>query len=200
MAEALIEEARRELVRTFEVLARMYGYQPGRVAGEPTREEPEALDPQQLLERLEEFRKFCEVDLSLQSRTVEGYVGRVKMFLQWCRASDMPASPSAIREFLSQYEAANSRANYLKAFRRFFRDFLGREDIIRHSIEEHLLLAAEDILGTDYIINIIGRAGGDAKGAWNSLGKEEQRRVFRYLIARPDAAERLPANGDHQRK
>jgi len=131
MAEALIEEARRELVRTFEVLARRYGYTPERVAAEPAREEPEALDPQELLGRLEDFRKFCEVDLSLQRRTVEGYVGRVRVFLQWCRASGMPASTEAVREFLSHYEAANSRANYLKAFRRFFRDFLGREDIIK---------------------------------------------------------------------
>jgi len=67
---------------------------------------------------------------------------------------------------------------------------MGREDIIKHSIEEHLLLVAEDILGTDYIINMIRRAGGDAKRAWNSLGKEKQHRVFRYLIAQPDAAER----------
>ena len=67
---------------------------------------------------------------------------------------------------------------------------MGREDIIKHSIEEHLLLVAEDILGTDHIINMIRRTGGDAKRAWNSLGKEEQHRVFRYLIAQPDAAER----------
>jgi len=67
---------------------------------------------------------------------------------------------------------------------------MNREDIIKHSIEEHLLLVAKDALGADYIANTIRGAGGDAKRAWNSLSKEEQHRVFRYLIAQPDVVER----------
>jgi len=130
MVEPLVEEFHRELVRTFEVLARRYGYTPEeRRPQQPGDTEP--LDPQQLLSRLGEFRKFCRVDLSLAERTVEDHVDRVERFLGWCRDSGVPVSPSAIREFLSQYEAANSRANYIKAFRRFFRDFLDRPDIIK---------------------------------------------------------------------
>jgi len=130
MAEALVEEFHRELVRTFKVLAEMYGYQ----AEEPRPRQPEAgapLDPQQLLERLGDFEKFCRVDLALAERTVENHIWRVEQFLRWCRNAGVEVSQEAVRDFLSQYEAANNRANYLKAFRRFFRDFLGRPDIIK---------------------------------------------------------------------
>ena len=42
------------------------------------------LDPERLLEQLEEFWRFCEVDLSLDYRTVRGHYMNVRAFLRWC--------------------------------------------------------------------------------------------------------------------
>jgi len=89
------------------------------------------LDPERLLEQLEEFWRFCEVDLSLDYRTVRGHYMNVRAFLRWCVREGRSVDRRAIRDFLSMYKAVSTRGNYVKSLRRFFRDFLDREDLVR---------------------------------------------------------------------
>lgn len=68
---------------------------------------------------------------------------------------------------------------------------LDREDLARHTIEEHLLTAAEEVLGIDIVREHIRRVKGDPKLAWSGLGKETQLRVMTELRERRDLVEEV---------
>jgi len=92
---------------------------------------PHALKAPNLDETLERFKQFCIVDLSLSEATAEDHhVPEIKRFFGWL--GDREVSTDAIRDYLAEFKdlSASTRANVLKAFRRFFRDYLGRGDLV----------------------------------------------------------------------
>jgi len=82
------------------------------------------------IEILERFKQFCTVDLSLSEVTAYDHLWQIKRFLKWL--GDREPSTDMIRNYLAEFKdsSASTRANILKAFRRFFRDFLGRGEIV----------------------------------------------------------------------
>ncbi|MDI6820030.1 MAG: tyrosine-type recombinase/integrase [Candidatus Hodarchaeaceae archaeon] len=79
---------------------------------------------------LEKFKKFCTIDLSLSEATAQDHCREIKRFLRWLNGAEV--STDVIRDYLAGFKdsSASTRANILKAFRRFFRDFLGRGEIV----------------------------------------------------------------------
>jgi integrase len=74
--------------------------------------------------------QFCTVDLSLTKKTARAHHRQVKRFLAWL--NDAEVTRESIRAYLENFtcNAPSTRANILKAFRRFFRDFLGRGELV----------------------------------------------------------------------
>ncbi len=78
---------------------------------------------------LTDFREFCEVDLQLSGLTVRGHVRQIKRFLKHVKKF----AHEDIRSFLAEFKdrSPNTYANVLKSLRVFFRDFLGRPDLVK---------------------------------------------------------------------
>jgi len=79
---------------------------------------------------LTDFRKFCTVDLSLSESTAYDHLRQIRRFLNWIGEGEI--STERIRDYLDSLKerAASTRANAVKAFRRFFRDFLGQGELV----------------------------------------------------------------------
>jgi integrase len=78
-------------------------------------------------EDLDQFRKYLSIDLHLSARTVEGYCYTIRRYSK----ANQDHTVEGIREFLSSIrEKEGAYANYIKAFRRFFRDFKDRPDLV----------------------------------------------------------------------
>ena len=77
-----------------------------------------------------DFEKFCTVDLSLSEATVRDRSRQIKRFLRWMDGREI--SRESIRDYLNTFngKAALTKANVVKAFRRFFRDFLGQGELV----------------------------------------------------------------------
>jgi len=112
----------RRLVRTIVVMAPAVSFS-GKTAGPP-------LEPERLLALLDDFKRFLEVDLSLDNLTVRSHLINMRAFLRWCISEGRRVDRETLRDFLSLYRSENTRANYVKAFKRFFRDFLDRGDMV----------------------------------------------------------------------
>ena len=70
------------------------------------------------------------VDLSLSEATARDHSNEVKRFFEWL---DRELSTDTIREYLARFKdsSASTRANILKAFRRFFRDYLDNGELVK---------------------------------------------------------------------
>ena len=71
------------------------------------------------------------MDLALSDATVKNHhVPQIKRFYNWLGGKEV--TTDVIREYLKRFKgmAPSTRANVLKAFRRFFRDFLGRGELV----------------------------------------------------------------------
>jgi len=71
------------------------------------------------------------IDLSLSEATVlRHHCKQIERFFRWL--GDREVSTDVIRDYLAGFNgsAASTRANILKSFRRFFRDFLGRGELV----------------------------------------------------------------------
>jgi len=82
---------------------------------------------------LEKFKDFCRVDVNLDERTVEGYYYSARKFLGWVQMRGYETvNTDVVREYLQTYleKSKCTRANQIKAFRRFFRDYLGVPDVV----------------------------------------------------------------------
>lgn len=80
------------------------------------------------LELLDDFSKFCRVDLQLAKETVERYKGIMRCFSKWFPKDLRQATREDLRNYmLEKYSDCppNSRANIIRGFRCFYRSFLG---------------------------------------------------------------------------
>jgi integrase len=76
---------------------------------------------------LAQFRKFLSIDLHLSARTVEGYSYLIKRYSKL----NQDHTTEGIREFLSSVkDKEGAYPNYIKALRRFFRDYKKRPDLV----------------------------------------------------------------------
>ena len=80
-------------------------------------------------ELLSQFKEFCRIDRNLSERTVSennGYPFQVRRFLESIDKHPTQATAVDVRSFLSRFQdrSASTRANILKAFKVFFRDFM----------------------------------------------------------------------------
>ena len=178
--EPLVEELHRELAETFRALAEAFGPGCRPPEGRPV-EEPagpgEPLDPRELLGRLDEFRAYLAGELELEDLTVEGYSGIIRKFLRW--AGDRPVTRRLIREYkLTLREAAKAtRANFVKAARRFFRDFLGRPDLV-----EGMRMPRETALERAKKHLSIGATKEELRRFYEALLTDEGRAIFMLLL------------------
>jgi hypothetical protein len=78
------------------------------------------------LQSLGEFGKFLKVDLGLAKKTVWRYVYEMEKFFGCCEKQ--PITRVVLRDYLEPLEV-EPRNTALKAFRRFFRDFVERESL-----------------------------------------------------------------------
>jgi integrase len=92
---------------------------------------PHALKLTNLEETLDRFERFCTIDLALSDTTARKHHCReARRFLKWL--GDREVTTDVIRDYLALFKdlSASTRAHVIKCLRRFFRDFLGRPDLI----------------------------------------------------------------------
>jgi integrase len=77
---------------------------------------------------LEEFAKFCSVDLGLAPRTVDSHIDRMANVFN---AVGPVPSLEQLRSFLSTVDNPSSFNNHLKALRAYYRDFKGDDSLIK---------------------------------------------------------------------
>jgi len=180
MVEPLVEELHRELAETFRALAEAFTPGCRRPEKRPD-EQPagpgEPLDPRELLNRLDEFRAYLAGELELEDLTVEGYSGIIRKFLRW--AGDRQVTRRLIREYkLTLREAAKAtRANFVKAARRFFRDFLGRPDLV-----EGMRMPRETALERAKKHLSVGATREELRRFYEALLTDEGRAIFMLLL------------------
>jgi len=93
---------------------------------------PRGLPTSTTTDLLTKFKSFCEIDLRLSERTVDGHLWRVRRFLT---AIDKPLAritSEDIRTYLAQTinKSQSTQANVLKALKVFFRDFLRMPNVV----------------------------------------------------------------------
>jgi len=87
--------------------------------------------PHALKGTLKEFERFCTIDLALSDATVKGHhIPEMRRFFKWL--GNREVTTESIREYLEtlKEKAASTRANTLKTFRRFFRDYLKHGELV----------------------------------------------------------------------
>ena len=93
---------------------------------------PVTFDPREALEdvQLKKFREFLEVDLNRAERTVYGHVWQISRFRDWL--GDRPITRDTIRQYLLHLKQENpgEYKNSLSALKVYFRDFIGRGDLV----------------------------------------------------------------------
>jgi integrase len=82
----------------------------------------------------EKFYEFCLVDLQLTKTTAMDYIYALRKFFRWLGKKKIDSlTPEDLRKYLMLLKEGNhyTYANTLKALRRFFRDFLGLENLVK---------------------------------------------------------------------
>ena len=82
---------------------------------------------------LKRFEEFCRVDLQQADRSVRGNLWELGRFLKCIDKSPTQVTTDDLRGYLARFQSKSpsTRANVLKAFKRFFRDFLQRPDLVQ---------------------------------------------------------------------
>jgi len=92
----------------------------------------EGLSPHQAMseEGMTKFREFLEVDLQREPRTVYGHVWQLLRFREWL--GDRDVTRDVIREYLLYLKRENpgEYKNSLSALKVYFRDYVGRGDLV----------------------------------------------------------------------
>jgi len=83
-------------------------------------------------EILSKFKEFCEIDLQLMKRTVKEHVWQVRRFFKALNKAPDEINDQDIREYLTPFKEKSpaTYANVLISLRRFFRDFIGKKEVI----------------------------------------------------------------------
>jgi len=81
---------------------------------------------------LEDFKNFLTVNRQLGERTVERHILELKRLFENAKFNPLNATKSDIRNYLMMFKEvpANSYANILKTLRIFYRDYLGRLEVV----------------------------------------------------------------------
>ena len=79
---------------------------------------------------LNEFEKFCRVDLQLAERTTRDHVRQMRRFFKTVGGREL--TKQTVREYLLRFtgKSESTYANVLKSLKVFFRDFLGERWIV----------------------------------------------------------------------
>ena len=82
---------------------------------------------------LDNFKEFCKVDLQLKEGTIESLAMYARMFINFFSGDLTDVKVEDIRRFLSNFSehSPSTYRNVVKALRRFFRDFMGRPDLMQ---------------------------------------------------------------------
>ena len=81
---------------------------------------------------INEFGRFCKIDLQLTDTTIEKHLGNVRLLKKFVKKSLDSVCSDDIREFLSKYTSMSpyTYCNVLKSMKIFFRDFLKKGEIV----------------------------------------------------------------------
>jgi integrase len=81
---------------------------------------------------LKEFELFCKVDLQLADLSVKNHIREIKRFLKTTNLNPYTLTKADLRNYLSIYSEKNPYVykTVLAAIKRFFRDFLGRQEVV----------------------------------------------------------------------
>lgn len=81
---------------------------------------------------IENFTDFCRIDLQLKERTIESHVPKIESFLKFIDKDPLEADAEDLRKFLLRLKDKSSYAyaNYLKALKVFYRDYMGLPYIV----------------------------------------------------------------------
>jgi integrase len=93
---------------------------------------PRRPTPEDIPSILVEFDKFCKVDLQLADLTVKHHVREIRRFFTVTRLDPRIVGKSDVRNYLAAFSERNPYVykTVLAALKRFFRDFMGRSDVI----------------------------------------------------------------------
>ena len=82
---------------------------------------------------LDNFKEFCKVDLQLKEGTIESLAMYARIFINFLNGDLTDVKVEDIRRFLSNFSehSPSTYRNVVKALRRFFRDFMGRPDLMQ---------------------------------------------------------------------
>jgi len=103
------------------------------VGGLPASPASRGIPLHRLFEELPRFKDFLVVDLNLSGFTVESHYYAVRGFLRWAKREGYNfVSVDALRSYLKTYlgRSKYTRANLIKGFRRFFRDYLECPELV----------------------------------------------------------------------
>jgi len=80
-----------------------------------------------------EFEKFCRIDLKLAPKTASDHARQIKKFLLKVSGEPSEITREQIRDYLMSFAdcSATVYKNLLSALKRYFRDYLDREDLVR---------------------------------------------------------------------
>ncbi|RLF92550.1 hypothetical protein DRN52_07830 [Thermococci archaeon] len=115
--------------------SRRPGFEPG-ITGSGghsgTESSDERIENMENMRILEDFRDYLTVERRLGKRTVERYMLEIRKLFRKARFDPLRAKRLEIRDYLRNFidKPANSYANVLKALRIFYRDYLGRGEVI----------------------------------------------------------------------
>lgn len=81
---------------------------------------------------LREFKDYLIVDRQLEKGTVERHISELERLFKVSGFNPLKATKSDIRNYLRTFKdiPANTYANILKTLRIFYRDYLGRREVI----------------------------------------------------------------------
>jgi integrase len=81
---------------------------------------------------LKDFKMFCRVDLQLADLSIRNHIREIKRFLKSTKLNPYTLTKSDLRIYLSPFSEKNPYVykTVLAALKRFFRDFLGRPEIV----------------------------------------------------------------------
>ena len=81
---------------------------------------------------LDDFSKFLKVDLRLKEKTVYDHDRVIKKLLQWIQKDPNQITKKDIRNYLAKIsdKSISVYKNNLSALKRFFRDYMGKNDLV----------------------------------------------------------------------
>lgn len=132
-----------------------------------------------VFDKIEFRRKFYREIIQIQKlsyRTYEAYLERLEHFWGWCESFNIHPkeinSHEAIKEYLSQFENANTLNHSLCALKKFYDDVLGMPLVVRYVKFAKKPRTLPEILSKEEILRI-----------YNCIENEKQKFIFLLLYS-----------------